>query len=51
MQIVNGYMRILGMIHGNCYTVMSQTMTAIINRVALTQKIHLLTRVGYQPAI
>ena len=40
-------MRLLGKMYDNCYAVMSQTMTAIINRETKAQPLYLLTRVSY----
>ena len=45
-QIVNGYLKLLATKHGNCHVIISQTLTSIINRVAVLNKLHLLTKVG-----
>lgn len=45
-QIVNGYLKLLATKHGNCHVIISQTLTSIINRVAVLNKLHLLAKVG-----
>ena len=45
MQIMNGYLKLLAYSHQNTYVIISQTMTSIINRVAMTQQFHLLSKV------
>ena len=44
-QIVNGYLKLLAAIHGNCHVIISQTLTSMINRVAVLNKLHLLAKV------
>lgn len=44
-QIINGYLKLLAAIHGNCHVIISQTLTSVINRVAVLNKSHLLTKV------
>ena len=46
MQIMNGYLKLLVYSHQNTYVIISQTMTSIINRVAMTQQFHLLSKVS-----
>ena len=45
-QIVNGYLKLLATRHGSCLVIISQTLTSTINRVAVLNKLHLLTEVG-----
>ena len=40
-QIINGYLKLLAATHGNCYVITSQTLTPVINRVAVLNKLHL----------
>lgn len=44
-QIINGYLKLLAALHGNCHVIISQTLTSVINRVAVLNKLHLLTKV------
>ena len=45
-QIINGYLKLLAATHGNCHVIISQTLTSVINRVAVLNKLHLLTKVN-----
>lgn len=45
LQIINGYLKLLAFLNGNCYVIISQTMTSIVNRVAITQRFHMLSKV------
>ena len=49
--IINGYLRLLASVHTKCYVVISQTLTAIINRTSLTPHVHLLSNVSFQLAL
>lgn len=44
-QIVNGYLELLSQANGRCKTIISQTMTSIVNCVAVAQRFHLLSKV------
>ena len=46
VQIINGYLKFLAYSNHNTYVIISQTMTSIVNRVAVTQRFHLLSKVG-----
>ncbi|XP_065892491.1 uncharacterized protein [Dysidea avara] len=43
-EIINGYLRLLADIHGNCFVIPSQTLTTIINRSAVCHRSYLLSR-------
>ena len=45
-QIINGYLKLLAATHGNSHVIISQTLTSVINRVAVLNKSHLLTKVN-----
>ena len=47
LQIINGYLRLLAsMYKGNCYAILSQTLTNIVNQVVPHQQLHLLSKVS-----
>lgn len=43
-EIVNGYLRLLAIIHTNCYVISSQALTSIISRAAVEVRSHLLSK-------
>ncbi|XP_065893910.1 uncharacterized protein [Dysidea avara] len=43
-EIVNGYLRLIANIHGNCYIIGTFSLTAIINRAAVNISSHLLSK-------
>ena len=43
-EIVNGYLRLLASIHGNCFIIGTFSLTAIINRAAVNISSHLLSK-------
>ena len=45
MQIMNGYLKLLANSNQSIIVIISQTMTSIVNRVAVTQQFHLLSKV------
>ena len=45
VQIMNGYLKLLAYSNKNTYVIISQTMTSIVNRVAVTQQFHSLSKV------
>ena len=45
-QTINGYLKPLAAICGNCHIIISQTLTSVINRVAVMNKLNLLAKVG-----
>ena len=47
LKIVNGYLKLLASIRGNCFVIISQVMTNIINRLANTKhNFHLMSKVS-----
>ena len=42
----NGYLKFLAYSNHNTYVMISQTMTSIVNQVAVTQRCYLLSKVG-----
>ena len=45
IQIVNTYLKLLASIHGNCFVIISQVMTTIINRLPSNKMYHFFTKV------
>ena len=46
IQIINGYLELLASVNGRCRIIISQTMTSIVNCVAVAQRFHLLSKVA-----